>query len=91
MIYTICGKSTPFRASRCFGYFLTEDEAYANVENNSGDFNEEGYYDLIIVERFKPGVFPVGEVLRWYRFEIDKWIQIDPPKEYERIVNWALG
>jgi hypothetical protein len=52
---------------------------------------ECGYYTHAVVEKYSEGLWQIGEVLEWWRWNGEKWVVIDPPPEHYHVSNWAIA
>ena len=79
--------------SRTFGFYNTFNEAYEAVMENRGNM-VECLYSYLVMEYIEPGIHPMVHVEEWFKYEdfTKKWVLLSKkPKEYEGIINWALG
>lgn len=83
--------------SRCWGYFLTLEEAQEAVKVNAGDMAERCYYTHVVIEKIAPGIpggaFSDLDAVIWYQWQRNPqdeswfegaWIPVDRPE-------WSLG
>lgn len=88
-------------SARCFGYFITQEEAVAAVEANACDIHE-CWYTLCVIEELEPGIHPMGwfegsgiATPLWYEWkgtsEQGTWQRVECPEEAQGTVNFALG
>jgi len=65
-------------------------DALKAVNSNRGNM-EECLYDMLVVECITEGIHPDVLVEMWYMWTDSFWTATRKPKEFEGIVNWALG
>lgn len=88
-IYILSSVQKDTKSIRCFGYYGELENAKKAVEQNLGGMHEQ-LYDFLVIEKFKPGVHTVGEIVQWYKWN-HSWEPIERPRWAEGIVNWGIG
>ena len=81
------------RASRTFGFYTFYKEAFDAVFQNRGNM-QECLYEYLVIEYIEPGIHPEVHIEEWYEWdkESSRWLMlVFKPKEFDGIVNWALG
>jgi hypothetical protein len=85
----------PHCRGRCIGYFDTLKEAVKVATSSPEFFCEAGYYDLVVIEEIKPGVYSYcsPEKQLWYKFTEVKGKLVAKKIEnpYKSTVGWAIG
>lgn len=90
------------RHERCVGYFNTFEEAEKATLENWGDIYECGYYQYVVIEAIKPGLYSIDIHPTWYeakwiesnaeyplgRYEVTK---IETPDFAECMCGWSIG
>jgi hypothetical protein len=72
---------------RCIGYSSEPFRLEQLTEHDA----EVGYFVWAVQEKFPVGLWPVGEVLEWWRWTGDEWVVADPPEWSYKVNNWAIG
>jgi hypothetical protein len=80
------------KSKRCFGFYLSDEEARRAIERNYGEMHEALYYYLVL-EMMLPGIHPQVHQESWYEWDSDqrRWVPSVKPDEFVGIVNWAVG
>lgn len=82
--------------ARCFGYFLTLDDALAAVEENTGNM-QEGLYDYLVIEETRPGIHAETVNESWFEWKTDDsqsgWVAITKPDLHgdTTVTNFSMG
>jgi hypothetical protein len=83
------------RNVRTWGWYPKEEYAREAAENNVGEMHEAGYYQYICLEKCQAGIYPIMDVIQWYKWKRlkrhGKWVECKKPTWAEGIVNWAIG
>ncbi len=84
----------PHKINRCVGFFFDLQTAIDEVENNSMDISEEGYYSYCVIEEVNPGIyfFPRNEF--WFKWnpETEMYDKLsEKPKRYNNIACFGIG
>lgn len=74
----------------CVGYYNTIEDAMKYMNQNSsilhGDSNE-----YCIIEEYEEGLFSTSKNRYLYKWNKDKYEQIDEPISLNRVTNFAMG
>lgn len=78
---------------RNIGFFPTAEEAKIEVENNSCDMYEEGYYPFVVIEEYGPGIYYHPKQIQWYEWNREKggYVEIDMPDRFKQTCNFGIG
>ena len=78
---------------RCVGWYNNLKDARKSVENDDGLFNEAGYYQYIVIEKMREGIYPCAKIRWWFEYndESHSWLPIDDPDFSNGIVNYGIG
>jgi len=101
MYFITCFEKLPHKnsfdsgSSRCFGYYITFEEADRAVRENRCDIHE-CLYEYCFIEKIEPGLHAYCDPqkdrqLYQYQFETGEWESIPEPLCLTHIVNWAIG
>ncbi len=94
-IYTITTlQSNLERKSRCVGFCFNVEDAKKEVENNTMDIYEAGYYPYCVIEEVQEGIyfFPRHEI--WYKWNQDTNVYtqlLEKPKRFARTCCFGIG
>ncbi len=84
--------------TRTVGYYFNLETAKKAVEEDWAGFDEAGYYNFIIIEEMREGLYPSADVEEkewWYyhNSNIGKWVPCDRPKteRLEGVVGFGVG
>lgn len=91
--------------ARAVGFYYDKDDAAECIERNLGDIHEDGFYPLALIERTKPGLYPVDlapETETWYRWTGPRhhigttergkgYTQCEKPDKFKRTLCFGLG
>ena len=102
MIYTITTLKTIYGyrnpvhtyelGCRTVGYYTSLRVAKEEVERNSMDIYEEGYYPFCVVEEVQPGIyFGIGYGEHWYQWIDGGYKPIDKPEELKHTIGFSMG
>lgn len=77
---------------RCVGYFETFQEAENIILNNVCDIFEY-YYDYVIIENIKPGLYQYDQKPSWYKWNDtnDCYELINKPEFANGFYGWGIG
>lgn len=76
---------------RCFGYFLTLEQAITAVACNAGNM-EECYYNHLVIEEIPEGIHSVPISETWYVWNTEiGWVPSEKPEWSEGTINWSIG
>ena len=89
-IYTITGFKNNHKNHRCFGFYCDLESAVDAVESNSGNFDEAGYYNYLLIEEVSEGVWQLTSNIHWYKWN-DGWELIERPKWARGLCNFSIG
>jgi hypothetical protein len=103
VIYALTAVSMKRRShrTRCWGWWPTEREAIAALEQEPDAFLENGYYDLVVIEEVPAGVsWNVRAV--WFETVVERDAEgrqvscqvrrlSQTPAEYEGTMGWSMG
>lgn len=81
--------------TRCVGFLSSFKEADSMVRSNAGDMHET-MYEYAVIEQGKEAIYPMLEVVQWYRFVPTGdyrgyYVPIPPPEELANVCNFAIG
>lgn len=82
------------KRDRIVGWFPTLEEAIDEVENNSGDINEAGYYPWALIEETEPYLYPHIRSEHWYKWKGRLKGKYEPrkkPAAFNKTVNFGIG
>ena len=75
---------TANKMPRTVGFYHTLHDAERCLSEGWGDLPEAGWYQLAVIEKVSPGLYPIIKDVYFYKFDKDseKWAKIDPPSWY---------
>jgi hypothetical protein len=76
---------------RCVGFFMELEDAQKEVENNSMDIYEEGYYPFVVIEAVYEGIYGITAKEWWYQWIDNGYKPIDKPKSLKNTVAFGIG
>jgi len=90
-IYTITTtlKEPPYH-SATVAWYSDRDAALNDIECNKGSI-DENWYSYLVLEEVNEGLVTKCKELAWFKWDNGFWIECDKPKEFEGVVNWAMG
>jgi hypothetical protein len=80
--------------NRCVGFYYDERRAIEEVENNSLDINEAGYYHFCVIEEQSQGIYPIPTKQIWFKWnpEIEGYSEIsEAPEKFRKSVCFGIG
>lgn len=82
-----------FKNHRCVGIYTDSNVAYEDVTTNAM-FIRDDEYDYALIESFDSDV-PYGGIItpdnqKWFKWELDRFVQIDIPERFFNIAGWAF-
>ena len=77
-------------SDRCFGYYISENEAVETVLENRCDIWEFSY-DYVVIEEIGEGIHGYCYKRAWFKWDDGNYIPIKEPKEVEHIINFSIG
>lgn len=76
---------------RIVGFYFDIDKARDVVLNNYGSLDECAYYQYIVIEEIKEGLYHMVEKEEWYSWRKDKWVKTRKPRRFKQCVNFSMG
>lgn len=78
------------QTSRCFGYYVKEEDARIALKNNNCDMHET-MYDYAVIEKVEEGIHPISDIVGWFQYNSEA--NSYEPIEVGRtgICNYAIG
>jgi len=81
---------SPIVRQRTIGFFENREQAEAIIDDNIGDIYEAGYYDYVVLEELKPGIYSPVIWEQWYKWE-NGYEKIPKPGMLHHYINFAMG
>ncbi len=75
---------------RCVGYYDTIEEALSALYHNA-NLIHDGTNDYCIIEEYSKGIFTNSTNRYLFKWDKDKYVQIDEPITLNKVTNFALG
>lgn len=98
LIYTVTGIDNENKYNQsgrqCLGWFRTETDAKKAVKQNKSDLSELGTHGFIVIELFKPGIYPLASKEIWFQWDKEKRRYIElrkKPREEIGLFNYGMG
>jgi hypothetical protein len=92
------GERHYYDRNRLVGWYSDLAKAQKCVEEDWADFDENWYYNYIVIEKNTEGLYNMSNDLGkqyewWYRFDYkqEKWIACEKPQWSVGTINWGLG
>lgn len=78
---------------RVVGFFHLFENAENAVIKNWGDIYENGYYNIVVIEKAEEGLYNSYEESHWYKYnkEYEKYVKIDKPNCFKNTVGFGIG
>jgi hypothetical protein len=92
-VTTVCNTVNPTDI-RCWGYYLSLDEAASVAESDKYDLNEAGYWFWIVIEAVSPGIYSVVDSEQyWYLYSDENrgFVPCTKPDWAQNVVGWGIG
>lgn len=96
-IFTVTAITKDFKgpfATRCFGFYFTENAARNAALNNRGGM-DECLYEYLVIEKQGEGIHAHAKDIQWYRWyhpegQEGHWVESERPRieRFQRITNF---
>ena len=80
--------------TRCWGYYLTLEEAASVAESDKCGLNEAGYWPWIVIEALQPGIGSVADCEEyWYLYSDENraFVPCLKPEWAQNVIGWGIG
>lgn len=83
--------------NRTVGFYFTLEKAEECVRKDWGDLDEAGYYNYLVIERLREGLYPSVSLnpdhQLWFKHDRteDKWVKTEKPECLSNIVGFGIG
>lgn len=94
---TVIRKKGKRDSQRTWGWFSSLEEAKKSIEASMNHYFEDGYYNYLVIEEYRPGSLAMSENEWWYMCRLtlntgrEEVFEIEKPEEFKNTVHFAMG